>query len=153
MPRRPKTPAKATPLRAAKKAGLTVITGDFATGRPPPPADLTEAQAAIWRSVVETEPTELFGTAATRTLLADYCRARETVATYSGLVQSFDAEWLKTEDGLNRFRSICRGRDVEVRAAVTLAMKLRLTNQSRYEKDAAAVAGRKVAKGARPWEA
>jgi hypothetical protein len=149
MPRRPKSPPKSTP----KKPSLSVVVGDFATGRPPPPSDLTDRQAAIWRSIVETEPTELFGTSATRNLLVDYCRHRETSETYTALVQSFDKEWLKTADGLDRFRAICRGRDVEDRAAVTLAMKLRLTNQSRQTPKATATAARHAAKGLRPWEA
>ena len=135
-----------------RKRSLTVVTGAFGTGRPPPPANLSKRQAEIWRDVVETEAAELFATAATKNLLADYCRARETAETYTTLIESMNPEWLTTEDGLNRFRSACRGRDVETRAAVTLAMKLRLTNQSRYVKDAAAVASRKSA-GQRPWEA
>lgn len=135
-----------------KAAPLTVIPGAFGTGRPPPPVNMTDRQAAIWREVVETEAVGLFGTAATKNLLSDYCRHRETAETYSVLIEAFDREWLKTEDGLNRFRAICRGRDVETRAAVTLAMKLRLTNQSRYVKDAADLTSRK-ASGVRPWEA
>lgn len=137
--------------RGRKKA-LTVIPGGFGTGRPPPPVELSDRQAQIWRDVVETEAAELFATAATKNLLVDYCRHRETGESYSVLIESFDRDWIKTEDGLNRFRALCRGRDVETRAAVTLAMKLRLTNQSRYVKDAAAVASRKAA-GVRPWEA
>jgi hypothetical protein len=136
--------------RGRKKA-LTVITGAFGTGRPPPPVQLTKRGAEIWRDVVGTEAAELFATAATRNLLADYCRARETAETYTTLIESFNPEWLTTEDGLKRFRSACHGRDVETRAAVTLAMKLRLTNQSRYVKDHSVVASRK-ASGQRPWE-
>lgn len=135
-----------------KAAPLTVVQGAFAIGRPPPPVQLTDRQAQIWRDVVETEAVDLFGTAATKNLLADYCRARETAETYSALIEAFDPEWLKTEPGLDRFRAICRGRDVETRAAVTLAMKLRLTNQSRYVKHAADLTNRK-ASGQRPWEA
>jgi len=112
---------------------------------------LSDRQAIIWREVVETEAAELFATAATRNLLADYCRARQTAETYTELIEGFSPDWLRTEEGLDRFRAICRGRDVETRAAVTLAMKLRLTNQSRYVKDHSAVAGRKSA-GQRPWE-
>jgi hypothetical protein len=113
---------------------------------------LTDRQAAIWREVVETEAIDFFATAATRSLLANYCRARETGETYTALIESFDPAWLKTEDGLTRYRSACRGRDVETRAEVTLATKLRLTNSSRYTDKGAAVAGRKAA-GQRPWEA
>jgi len=112
---------------------------------------LTKRQAEIWRDVVETEAAELFATAATKNLLVDYCRARETAETYTNLIERFTPEWLTTEEGLDRFRAICRGRDVETRAAVTLAMKLRLTNQSRYVKDHSVVASRKAA-GQRPWE-
>jgi hypothetical protein len=134
-----------------RKRSLTVVTGAFGTGRPPPPAELSERQAQIWRDVVETEAADLFGTAATRNLLVDYCRARQTAETYTAIIESFDPEWLCSEEGLDRFRAVCRGRDVETRAAVTLAMKLRLTNQSRYVKHAADLTNRK-ASGQRPWE-
>jgi len=136
--------------RGRKKA-LTVIPGGFGSGRPPPPIELNDRQAQIWRGVVETEAAELFATAATKNLLVDYCRARETAETYTALIERFTPDWLTTEEGLDRFRAICRGRDVETRAAVTIAMKLRLTNQSRYVKDHSAVASRK-ASGQRPWE-
>jgi hypothetical protein len=139
---------------ARRSKSLTVITGAFGSGRPPPPIELTDRQAQIWREVVETEPVDLFATAATRALLVDYCRARETAETYAALIESFDPTWLKTEDGLTRFRSACYGRAVETRAVITLATKLRLTNQSRYQKDAGSLTTRKAASsGQRPWEA
>jgi hypothetical protein len=133
-------------------AELTVVRGAFGTGRPPPPEDLTDRQAAIWREVVETEPAEFFATAVTRALLADYCRHRDSSEQLSAGVSAFKPEWLKEEDGPGRLNTLLIMRDREVRATTTLATKLRLTNQSRYQTQPAARAAARAATGTRPWE-
>jgi hypothetical protein len=129
-----------------------VVEGGFAR-RPEPPQELTERQAAIWRLVTSGEDPAFFATEATRGLLADYCRRRDTADTLSALIDEFKVEWLKSADGTVRYRQLLQMRDVEVRGAVLLATKLRLTNQSRYHHEKAASDGvRARAKVAKPWE-
>lgn len=134
-------------------AELTVVKGGFGTGRAPPPPGLTERQTEIWRDVVETEPTEFFATAATRGLLADLCRHRETSEQLSEAVAKFKPEWLREKGGPERYGQLLGMRDREVRATTTLATKLRLTNQARYATRGAARAAANATQGARPWEA
>jgi len=136
---------------AAQK--LTVIKGDFGQGRPPPPADLSEAEAAIWREVIASEAADFFATAALKNMLGDYCRHRCAADSVSSIIGEFQREWLKSEEGGKRYHALLRMRELETRAAAAMATKLRLTNQARYTPQSAATAGRSSAKGLRPWEA
>lgn len=129
-----------------------IIAGTFGK-RPDPPEDLTPRQAEIWRATVASEHAAFFDTAALRALLTDYCRHREAGEKVSVVIDAFQAEWLKNSAGAKRFAGLLRMRELETRAAVTLATKLRLTNQSRYDERTAATAARNTAKGAKPWEA
>lgn len=138
--------------RRSSDAVAVVIDGGFAT-RPEPPHELTETQADIWRRVTASEDPNFFATEATRGLLADYCRRRDTADSLSALISQFDSDWLKDADGVQRYRQLLQMRDVEVRGATSLATKLRLTNQSRYHNERATSAARDArAKVAKPWE-
>jgi len=128
-----------------------IIAGTFGK-RPDPPAELTERQAEIWRATVASEHAAFFDTAALRALLTDYCRHRESAEKVSIVIDGFQAEWLKSAEGAKRYQGLLRMRELETRAAVTMATKLRLTNQSRYNALSAATAARNTAKGAKPWE-
>lgn len=138
--------------RGRKRPGAVVIEGGFAR-RPEPPEDLTERQAAIWRDVTSSEALEFFATGATRGLLADYCRRREAAEGISQIINSFRLEWLKTGEGVLRYKQLLQMRDLEIRGATSLATKLRLSNQSRYTTLRAATTARaELAKVAKPWE-
>jgi hypothetical protein len=92
---------------AAAMAAPTVIDGGFSQ-KPEPLEGLTEAQAVIWRKIVAGEPADFFSTETTREMLADLCRHRQEVNEFQALL------------------------DKASKAAVTMATKLRLTNQSRW---------------------
>jgi hypothetical protein len=134
---------------AAAKA--VVIHGGFGT-RPEPPEDLTEKQAAIWRLIVSSEDANFFNTGALRGLLADYCRRRDAAEGVSQIINTFKPEWLKNSEGAKRYKDLLQMRDMEVRGATSLATKLRLTNQSRYNAITAATVARNAPKGPKPWE-
>ena len=120
--------------------------------RPDPTDDLTERQAEIWRETVSSEPADWFGTAALRSMLADYCRHREASENVSKVLNLFQSDWLKNAEGAKRYKELLKMREAETRAAASLAGKLRLTNQSRYTPQAAGTAARNAAKGLKPWE-
>jgi hypothetical protein len=71
----------------------------------------------------------------------------------SNFIDEFQAEWVKTDAGLERYQNLLKMRNLEMTAATHLATKLRLTNQSRYMPRGAARAERNTLKGSRPWEA
>lgn len=133
-------------------ADLEVVIGGFGQ-RPPPPDGMNAAQAAIWTAVINSEAANFFDTAALRSLLADYCRHKESADKITVVMDQFEPEWLKSAEGAKRYAGLIRMRDVETRAAAALATKLRLTNQSRYTPQAAATAARNATKGSKPWDA
>jgi len=139
------------PRSAASKAAAVVIEGGFGT-RPEPPADLTERQAEIWREIVSSEDPNFFDTGALRALLSGYCRHRDAAEGISKIINLFDPAWLKANEGAKRYKDLLKMRDLETRAATSLATKLRLTNQSRYNEKTAATAARNAPKKALPWE-
>src|SRR4051812_38155753 len=102
--------------RKSADADAVVIVGSFGT-RPESPEDLTERQSEIWRETVSSEPPDFFNTAALRALLMDYCRHRESSENVSTIINSFQAEWLKSQDGSKRYQALLRMRDMETRAA------------------------------------
>ena len=136
---------------SSAEARVRVIDGGL-NKRPDPTDDLTERQAEIWRETVSSEPADWFGTAALRSMLADYCRHREASENVSKVLNLFQSDWLKNAEGAKRYKELLKMREAETRAAASLAGKLRLTNQSRYTPQAAGTAARNAAKGLKPWE-
>jgi hypothetical protein len=141
----------AKPGRRSSADAAVVITGAFGK-RPDPPSELTERQAQIWRETVASEPADFFSTAALRSLLADYCRHRQSAQDVSEIINVFQPDWLKNAEGAKRYHGLLKMRDLETRAAAGIATKLRMTNQSRYTPQAAGTANRNAVKGAKPWE-
>lgn len=137
--------------KSSAAAEVSVVSGNFGK-RPEPPAELSDAEAAIWRETVASEAADFFGTAALRGMLSDYCRHRASADKVSEVINVFRAEWLKNADGAKRYHGLLKMRDLETRAAADKATKLRLTNQSRYTPQAASTASRGTAKGMKPWE-
>lgn len=137
-------------ISVAEKTGV-VIAGDFGK-RPDPPDSLTPRQTEIWREVVASEDVHFFDTGALRGMLADYCRHRESGEKLTAIMDGYPTEWLRNGEALERYQKLGQARDRETRGALTLATKLRLTNQSRYTPQAAATAARHATKGNKPWE-
>jgi hypothetical protein len=137
--------------KSAAEIRAVVVEGQFGH-RPEPPDDLTERQIQIWRAVTASESSDFFNSEALRGLLKNYCRHTDSAEGISGIINTFDPQWLKSAEGTKRYAELLRMRDMEVRAAAGMATKLRLTNQSRYTPVAAATQAKAAAKGPRPWE-
>lgn len=141
--------------RVSAAETAVVIEGAFGS-RPEPPDDLNERQSEIWRETIASEPPEFFNTATLRGMLSDYCRHRDVAEILSVLIDEFKPEWTESELGMDRYKKLLQMRFQETRAATSLATKLRLTNQSRYQpRTAAGLANREASNGntKRPWEA
>lgn len=134
-------------------AEMSVITKmPSALQRPPAPDYMTERQKQIWKDVVESEPVEWFQSAATQSMLHDFCCHRESVEQISEALSVFKSEWLKNAEGAKRYSDLTKMRASETKAAASLATKMRLTNQSRYTPQAAGTASRNMSRSAKPWE-
>jgi hypothetical protein len=137
--------------KSAASVETNVIHGAFGQ-RAQPPADLTEAEAAIWREIVASEAIEFFNTAALRGLLKDYCRHRAASDKITEVINLFQVDWLKSKDGVKRYSDLLKMRDLETKGAADKATKLRLTNQARYTPQAASTASKAAPRGKMPWE-
>ena len=116
-----------------------------------PPGDLSDYEAAIWTSVINTKPADWFQ-ADTLPLLLSYCKHVSTAATLDKELSLFDPGWLRDDDGLKRFKLLTDMRERESRALTALARSMRLTQQAQIHKETAGVKSRKVT-GSRPWDA
>ena len=114
-----------------------------------PPAGMPEIQAAVWAATVASKPADWFGPDSIP-LLSAYVKAVDGHRIVCAEMDVFDPEWLKTDDGLRRYDKLSLIQDRYAKQLAMLAMKMRLTHQSRYDKKAAAVGANKAA-GDRPW--
>lgn len=112
-----------------------------------PPSDFPPSESEVWRSVVSTKPVDWFQ-ADSAPLLAEYCRA---VVMTDRLAMMIEAAMTAPDEDGPSLKDLLKMRDVESRRAATLAVKMRLTQQSRYTPMASATADRKAG-GVRPWE-
>jgi len=120
--------------------------------RPPPPDGMTDAQRLLWRGIVETEPAHLFDSEARRHMLRLYCEHASFRAGLQSLIDRSPVEAMGDPDACKTFEAMLRARDRETKALVSLATRLRLTNQARYTAAAAATAARNNATGPKPWD-
>ena len=119
--------------------------------RVPPPAELSEYEAHVWSSVVNTKPADWFQSD-TLPLLLSYCKHISQTQTIDREISEFEPEWLKTDDGLKRYKLLTDMRDRESRAMTALARAMRLSQQARVEPKTAGRAVAKHSTGRRPWE-
>ena len=132
-------------------AALSIVAGSI-DGRPGAPSDLTPFQQEVWDRTVANEAADTFRTAALQQLLKEYCRHVSSAALLSEKIDSFDSQWLDTDEGLERYTKLVRTRDCETKALADKATKLRLTNQSRYTPGAAGTAAKKSSEAKKPWQ-
>jgi hypothetical protein len=122
---------------------------DGIPNRPEPPVTLDEAQADLWRSIVEQKPAGWFDSASIP-LLAAYCRAVTTCDAVAREINKLGKRCLK-EETFARVAKLKKLDEAQAKLMATLATKLRLTQQSRYTPQAADTAARNVAKP-KLWE-
>jgi len=123
-----------------------VIEGGF-DRRPQPPDNLTSEQRQFWEKTVASEPPDFFASHATQQLLMMLCYHHDEVERINKDLKKYRRELMKSGD----YPKYVRVRGEEIRRFVSVATKLRLTNQSRYGSRTAASAQQNAAKY-RPWE-
>lgn len=101
-----------------------------------PPVGVTEEEAALWRTIVDSKPAEWFGDDSAPVLL-EYVRAKLSCDLLHERVQA-----ALQRDADREVEREMKLRDMESRRLASLATKLRLTQQSRYTPKAAATAAR-----------
>jgi hypothetical protein len=131
-------------------ASLAVVRPFFQEHRPAPPAELTPEQAEEWVAIVNAMPADWFDHAPE--LLVAHVRHVCTARLLAAQINAFDPAWLASDEGLKRYDKLLAMRERETKSMMSLATKMRLTQQSRYRADRAAVAVKNAPTGRRPWE-
>lgn len=110
-----------------------------------PPSRLNDEQAEIWREIVAGKPADWFG-ADNAPLLESYC-------TTVWECRRVDAAMRLADPCLDEHAGLARTKATLQQQAMTLATKMRLTNQARQEPKTAGVHARRAAQStAKPWE-
>jgi hypothetical protein len=132
----------------AKKsaAALAIVPPSKLGGKPAPPKSLTKREKDLWGEVVDTKPAGWWD-ADSLPVLREYVRAAVTCDLLDARVRS---AFRSGDDAA--LRGALDMRDKEARRMVSLATKMRLTQQSRYDAKTAATADQRAA-GKRPWGA
>jgi len=130
--------------------GLKVVQTAEVCPRIAPPAEISEFEASVWHSIVNTKPADWFQND-TKQLLLAYCKHVSTAAVIDTQIDAFKPEWMADPDGLDRYRKLTDMREKQTRAITSLSRSMRLTQQSKYDTQKASVADRK-ASGSKPWE-
>ena len=130
---------------ARKSAAALSVVRSIPDARPDVPAGLSDAEVELWTDIVDSKPGDWFGPDS-MPVLKEYVRA-------SIMCDLLDA---KVKDAMQEgdagdVKMLLDLRDKESRRAVSLATKLRLTQQSRYGARSADRADKR-ASGARPWQ-
>lgn len=128
-----------------------VIDGGFKQ-RAEPPAHMPERQKELWRKVAASESVDWFQTEANRQLLELYVASVDGAQTIQKFIDGFPVAELMLSDGIRRYNALLSARQSEQKTAYMLATKLRLTNQSRYDRNRAATVQKQQTSERKPWE-
>jgi hypothetical protein len=124
-------------------ASLTVAAPVQSLERPDAPYDLTDEQSDEWWAVVNRMPADWFPRE-THALLASYCRHVVSARRISQLI--VDAEKSKVID-VDVLDKLYKMQERESRAISSLATRMRLTQQTTYDKSK-----KKGTQAKNPWE-
>ena len=129
----------------ASAASLTVIGGSGIESqeRPKPLPDLTPEQQDEWRNIVNRMPADWFPPE-TYPLLAQYCRH---ITRSRRLAQLLEREESREEVDVKEYRDLLRSEEEQSRALASLATKMRLSQQTTYDKSK-----KKPVQTKKPWD-
>lgn len=116
-----------------------------------PPAELSPEQAEVWVAVVATKPPEWWN-ADSAPLLVAYCQCVTDARKIEALLARFDVAAIEDKPGMDQFDKLLAMRARHAGVLATLATKMRLAQQSRYNESRAATLDKHTAAGTKPWQ-
>lgn len=116
---------------------------------PQAPAELTAPQAQVWCRVVATKPADWFQ-ADSQPVLMEYCRAVVLADEIARQVNDFDRAKLVDYEGFRLWKELTQMQREQSKLVAMLAVRMRLTQQSKYEARGAATASKRAGLQ-RPW--
>jgi hypothetical protein len=133
-----------------KSAASLSVVSEIADWRPSPPDVLSPAEAEMWRQITATKPSNWFDAASTP-LLVEYCRLKTSVDILNGQLAKSEVQIVDTGDLPEGYKDAVSILDKKQGRMAQLAMKMRLTQQARYDKTKATTESKKAAPG-RLWQ-
>lgn len=132
--------------RGRPSAGdLTVARALEPVARPDAPYDLTDEESDEWWAVVNRLPADWFPRE-THALLAAYCRHVVGIRRISELIRNTEAN--SQDFDLGDYDKLLKMRERESRAASSLATRMRITQQTTYDKSKK----KPIASAPPPWQ-
>src|SRR6185369_5683232 len=124
-------------------ASLAIVSSNYleTIPRPDAPCDLTDEQAEEWREIANQMPADWFARE-THAMLAQYCRHVVTARRVAGMIEALETELGKEEgsdpatilSATKAFDRLYKMQEREGRAISSLSTKMRLSQQSTYDK-------------------
>lgn len=127
-------------------ASLSVVSPLSVIHRAEPPCGLTPTQVDLWRAVTSVMPADWWNESNVP-LLAEYVRAVEMVDILAGRISATMAEGT-----VGDIKELMKLRDMESRRVMSLATKMRLSQQSSYTDKSADTAKRGAGPARKPWQ-
>ena len=113
---------------------------------PQAPAELTAEQSLIWNDIVHGLAADYF-MEETFPLLAQYCKHITRARHLAQLVDKMEGKKKLDADGIRAYRDLLRSEEEQTRAIAALATKMRLSQQSTYDRQRAKIRN----DGDEPW--
>ncbi len=132
------------PKGGRKSTASLAVVSEIADWRPPAPDVLNAGEGELWRQIVNTKPSDWFD-AATIPLLTEYCRLKTSVDILNDQVAKAEATLAETGLLPDGYKDAVLILDKKQGRMAQLAMKMRLTQQARYEKSKATTETKKAA--------
>lgn len=119
--------------------------------RPQPPICLNDRAIDEWRRVVNRMPSDWF-TDETISLLQAYCEHVAEGEVIQLMIEKVRPTAMADDESYKRYRDLLRDKELQTRATLSCATKMRITQQSSYTTKAAGT-GKKNASTNKPWDA
>lgn len=118
--------------------------------RPDAPICLNDRAADEWFRVVNRMPSDWF-TDETLSLLQAYCEHVAEGEAIQLMIEKVRPLAMRDDESYKRYRDLLRDKELQTRAALSCATKLRMTHQSSYtDKSSATAKSKSVSR--KPWE-
>ena len=118
--------------------------------RPQPPICLNDRATDEWHRVVNRLPSDWFSDE-TLSLLQSYCEHVAEGEALQLMIETVRPLAMRDDESYKRYRDLLRDKELQTRAALSCATKMRMTQQSSYTDKASATAKNKAA-SKKPWD-
>jgi len=119
--------------------------------RPQPPLSLNPRAEDEWVRVVNRMPSDWFRDETLSTLQA-YCEHVAEGEAVQMMIETVRQTAMANDESYKRYRDLLRDKELQTRAVLSCATKMRMTQQSSYTDKASGTAKKQGAGGMKPWQ-